>query len=90
MVNMMQGELVTLPGLPPFYDYEWYPQPEEVSTILSLTISGLQKFMLHIPSLLRASRQPHPSSLKLGASKYRLVFIELTTNASNVLIDLQV
>ena len=20
-----------LPGLPPFYDYEWYPYPEDVS-----------------------------------------------------------
>ena len=31
-MNMTQGELVRLPGLPPFYDYEWYPYPEDVST----------------------------------------------------------
>ena len=27
---MKQGNLVVLPGLPAFYDYEWYPQPEDV------------------------------------------------------------
>ena len=27
---MKQGNLVTLPGLPTFYDYEWYPLPVDV------------------------------------------------------------
>jgi len=27
---MKQGNLVALPGLPAFYDYEWYPQPDDV------------------------------------------------------------
>jgi hypothetical protein len=31
MLDTTKGVLVTLPGLPPFYDYEWYPQPVEVS-----------------------------------------------------------
>ena len=30
MTNMKQGNLVTLPGLPAFYDYEWYPLPTDV------------------------------------------------------------
>ena len=30
MTNMKQGNLVALPGLPAFYDYEWYPQPDEM------------------------------------------------------------
>jgi len=30
MTNMKQGNLVVLPGLPAFYDYEWYPQPDDV------------------------------------------------------------
>ena len=30
MTNMKQGNLVTLPGLPAFYDYEWNPQPDDV------------------------------------------------------------
>jgi len=30
MTNMKQGKLVVLPGLPAFYDYEWYPQPNDV------------------------------------------------------------
>ena len=30
MTNMKQGNLVTLPGLPAFYDYEWYPLPDDV------------------------------------------------------------
>jgi len=29
MTNMKQGNLVGLPGLPNFYDYEWYPQPDD-------------------------------------------------------------
>jgi len=29
MTNMKQGNLVVLPGLPAFYDYEWYPQPDD-------------------------------------------------------------
>ena len=29
MTNMKQGDLVDLPGLPTFYDYEWYPTPAE-------------------------------------------------------------
>jgi hypothetical protein len=27
---MRQGNLVALPGLPAFYDYEWYPLPADV------------------------------------------------------------
>jgi hypothetical protein len=27
---MKQDNLVVLPGLPVFYDYEWYPQPDDV------------------------------------------------------------
>ena len=27
---MKQGNLVVLPGLPAFYDYEWYPQLDDV------------------------------------------------------------
>jgi hypothetical protein len=27
---MKQGNLIVLPGLPAFYDYEWYPQPDDV------------------------------------------------------------
>jgi len=34
MTNMKQGKLVVLPGLPPFYDYEWYPQPDDVCETL--------------------------------------------------------
>ena len=30
MTNMKQGNLVVLPGLPAFYDYEWYPQLNNV------------------------------------------------------------
>jgi hypothetical protein len=30
MTNMKEGHLVVLPGLPAFYDYEWYPQPVDV------------------------------------------------------------
>ena len=30
MTNMQQGNLVALPGLSAFYDYEWYPQPDDV------------------------------------------------------------
>jgi len=34
MTNMKQGKLVVLPGLPAFYDYEWYPQPDDVCEML--------------------------------------------------------
>ena len=27
---MKQGDLIVLPGLPAFYDYEWYPQSADV------------------------------------------------------------
>ena len=30
MTNMKQGNLVVLPGLPTFHDYEWCPQPDDV------------------------------------------------------------
>jgi hypothetical protein len=30
MTDMKQGNLVDLPGLPAFYDYEWYPLPDNV------------------------------------------------------------
>jgi hypothetical protein len=31
---MKQGNLVVLPGLPAFYDYEWYPQLDDVRETL--------------------------------------------------------
>ena len=34
MTNMKHGNLVALPGLPPFYDYEWYPLPDDVRAML--------------------------------------------------------
>lgn len=30
MMDVKQGKLVVLPGFPAFYDYEWYPQSDDV------------------------------------------------------------
>jgi len=37
ILSMTQGELVCLPGLAPFYDYEWYPYPEDIVKDLPAT-----------------------------------------------------
>ncbi|KDR66298.1 hypothetical protein GALMADRAFT_1162382 [Galerina marginata CBS 339.88] len=37
MTNMKRGEVVVLPGLPDFYDYEWYPYPDDLQKDLPIS-----------------------------------------------------
>ena len=79
---MKHGNLVVLPGLPAFYDYEWYPQPNDVCDILQYS-----KHCIHQNGIFSATKiyqWASMISLRLERSKFTLsqgFWSNLTTNS---------
>lgn len=74
MTNMKQGNLVELPGLPAFYDYEWYPQPvdvRETPRYNELVFIGMVFF-----SATTNYHQASMTSLRLEQSKFTQFLVE--------------
>jgi predicted FMN-binding regulatory protein PaiB len=65
---MKEGNLVVLPGLPAFYDYEWYPQPVDVREM-----PRYNKRCIHWNGRFSTTRNYHQASmmsLRLERSKF--------------------
>ena len=70
-MDVKQGNLVTLPGFPAFYDYEWYPQSDEVREM-----PRYNKHCIHRNGLFSATRRSEWAfmiSLRWEQSKFTLL-----------------